>query len=172
MIFLALYTSISCGTRVKCWSTSKHTKRRSRSSYQRQFASNDPTMENIIVVTNLLDFTLRRIVHQTSVLCSPQQNGLAERMNRTLVEKASSMLHYNAVEPTWSAEAINCSADLINQLPSSAYRNVLYDRWTGKLPDSSHLRVFGSKGFAQKSKESRSKLDYERSGRLVISRLI
>ncbi|KAG3232401.1 hypothetical protein PI124_g22516 [Phytophthora idaei] len=131
------------------------------------------------------------IVHQTGVPYSPQQNGLAKRMNRTLVEKARAMLHYNAVELRWWTEAINCAAYLVNRLPTAAHKETPYERWTGEIPDFSHLKVFDSKGFAQIPKERRSKLDAKtlrcmfmgysmtskayrvvdlRTGRLVVSR--
>ncbi|OWZ14155.1 hypothetical protein PHMEG_00012411 [Phytophthora megakarya] len=72
------------------------------------------------------------IVHQKDVPYSPQQNGLAERMNRPLVEKARAMLHYNAVESRWWAETINCAAYLVNRLPAAAHKMTPYERWTGE----------------------------------------
>ncbi|KAG3120253.1 hypothetical protein PI125_g1338 [Phytophthora idaei] len=47
------------------------------------------------------------IVHQRTVPYSPQQNGEAERMNRTIMEKARSMLHYKAMPMYWWAEVVN-----------------------------------------------------------------
>ncbi|KAE9338286.1 hypothetical protein PF008_g12130 [Phytophthora fragariae] len=41
------------------------------------------------------------IVHQTTTPYTPQQNGLAERMNRTIVERARSMLYYQQVDKCW-----------------------------------------------------------------------
>ena len=46
------------------------------------------------------------IVHQRSVPYSPQQNVVAERMNRTIMEKSRSMLHYKGVSTAWWAEAV------------------------------------------------------------------
>ncbi|KAE9350619.1 hypothetical protein PF008_g6345 [Phytophthora fragariae] len=46
------------------------------------------------------------IVHQTSAPYSPQQNGLAERMNRTLMEMARSMLHGMQVDHQWWGEVL------------------------------------------------------------------
>jgi hypothetical protein len=40
---------------------------------------------------------LNGIVHQKTVPYSPQQNGVAERMNRTIMEKARSMLYYKGI---------------------------------------------------------------------------
>ncbi|GMF29760.1 unnamed protein product [Phytophthora fragariaefolia] len=55
------------------------------------------------------------IMHQRSVPYSPQQNGVAERMNRTIMEKARSMLYYKGVSTEWWAEAVNTAVYLINR---------------------------------------------------------
>nr|CCA28129.1 putative polyprotein [Albugo laibachii Nc14] len=47
------------------------------------------------------------MIHQTTVPYSPQQNELAERMNRTLTERARCMLSHMQVEEKWWAEAMN-----------------------------------------------------------------
>ncbi|CAH2109107.1 unnamed protein product [Euphydryas editha] len=60
------------------------------------------------------------IVHQTSTPYTPQHNGLAERMNRTLVEKARCMLfHANLQKKLW-AEAVVTAAYILNRSPNKA----------------------------------------------------
>ena len=49
---------------------------------------------------------------------SPEQNGIAERMNRTLNERARSMRLRAGLPKTFWAEAINTAAYLINRGPS------------------------------------------------------
>ena len=51
--------------------------------------------------------TLNGIVHQNTVPYSPQQNGAAERMNRTIMEKARSMLYYEGISTMWWAGAVS-----------------------------------------------------------------
>ncbi|KAE9153250.1 hypothetical protein PF005_g33422 [Phytophthora fragariae] len=46
------------------------------------------------------------IVHQKTEPYSPQQNGVAERMNRTIMEKARIMLYYKGISTMWWAEAV------------------------------------------------------------------
>ena len=41
------------------------------------------------------------IIHQNTVPYSPQHKGVAERMNRTIVETARSMMHYKHVAKQW-----------------------------------------------------------------------
>ena len=61
------------------------------------------------------------IVHQRSVPYSPQQNGVAERMNRTIMEKARSMLHYKVVSTEWWAEAVITAFYLISRSTNTAH---------------------------------------------------
>ncbi|POM58965.1 Rve domain containing hypothetical protein [Phytophthora palmivora] len=49
------------------------------------------------------------IMHQRTVPYSPQQNGVVERMNCTIIEKARSMLYYKGVSAKWWAEAQQCT---------------------------------------------------------------
>lgn len=51
---------------------------------------------------------------------SPEQNGVSERMNRTLVEKARSMLFDSGISKTFWGEAIETAAFLTNRSPASA----------------------------------------------------
>src|SRR4051812_22532939 len=63
---------------------------------------------------------LHRIKHQLSIPRQPKQNGVAERMNRTLLERARSIrLQADMPEGLW-AEAVNHAAFLINRSPSTA----------------------------------------------------
>lgn len=100
------------------------------------------------------------IVHQTTVPYTPQQNGLAERMNRTLVERARAMLEHMQVAKKWWAEALNTAVYITNRLPCAAHPDKTpYEVCFGQRPDVSHYRVFGSKGFAHIDKHKRSKFD-------------
>ena len=60
------------------------------------------------------------IKREKTTLYSPQQNGVAERMNRTLMEKARSMLSGAGLEQKFWAEAVATTYYLINRSPTSA----------------------------------------------------
>ena len=50
------------------------------------------------------------ITHQTSVPYNPQQNGVAERMNRTLMNMARSMMFFKNVKLMFQGDAIVCES--------------------------------------------------------------
>ena len=60
------------------------------------------------------------IARHRTVRHTPQQNGLAERMNRTLIEKVICMLFNANLSKHFWAKAVNTTAYLINRSPSSA----------------------------------------------------
>ena len=92
---------------------------------------------------------------------SPQQNGVSERMNRTLVESARSMIAHVGLSNIFWAEAISCSSYVRNRLPTSALKEgeTPYERWYGRKPDVSHFRVFGCMAYALVPDCERRKLD-------------
>uniref|UniRef100_A0AAV1UWU0 Integrase catalytic domain-containing protein n=1 Tax=Peronospora matthiolae TaxID=2874970 RepID=A0AAV1UWU0_9STRA len=99
------------------------------------------------------------IVHQRSVSYSPQQNGVAERMNRTIMENARSMLNYKDVSTEWWAEAVIAAVNLINRSTNTAHLDMTpYELEYTIKPQMDHLHVFGSQGFAHLNDVKRTKL--------------
>ncbi|GKD54631.1 retrovirus-related pol polyprotein from transposon TNT 1-94 [Tanacetum coccineum] len=99
------------------------------------------------------------ISHERSVARSPQQNGVVERRNRTLIEAAHTMLIYaKALLFLW-AEAVatacytlNCS--IIRLLHGKTPYELLHD----KLPDLSFFHVFGALCYLTNDSENLGKL--------------
>lgn len=75
---------------------------------------------------------------------TPQQNGLAERMNRTLIERAKCMLFDTDLPKHHWAEAINMAAYVINRSICSSHAKPPEAMWTEKRVKLSNLRIFGS----------------------------
>ena len=99
------------------------------------------------------------IEFQTTVPYNPEQNGVAERKNRTLCESARSML-FDADLPTkYWGEAISTACYVQNRLPTKAANKTPYELWNGTKPDVKHLRVFGSKAFVHVPEQKRTKWD-------------
>jgi hypothetical protein len=91
---------------------------------------------------------------------TPQHNGVAERMNRTLMEKSRSMLSGVGLGQEFWAEAVGTSCYLVNRSPSSVLDDKTpHEVWSGKKPSLQHLRVFGCDAYVHVPKENRSKLD-------------
>ncbi|GMF65420.1 unnamed protein product [Phytophthora lilii] len=89
-----------------------------------------------------------------------RQNGLAERMNRTITEMARSMLHSMQIERKWWGEAIMTAVHLVNRIPNSARPGVSpLEVLTGSKPVLDYLRVFGAKGFVHIDEVKWTKLD-------------
>ena len=92
---------------------------------------------------------------------TPQQNGCAERDNRTLVEAARAMLyaHSNLPKRLW-AELVNTAAYIINRTGVSAVEGKSpFELWFGKKPSIKHLKVIGTTCYAYIPEQKRKKLD-------------
>ena len=97
---------------------------------------------------------------QTTAPYTPQQNGVSERLNRTLVEMARTMLKHKKLEHSFWAEAITTANYIKNRCPTKALQDLTpHEVWTGRKPNIDHLRTFGSTAYAHIPKEKRSKLD-------------
>ncbi|KAE8906867.1 hypothetical protein PF007_g22869 [Phytophthora fragariae] len=104
--------------------------------------------------------TLNGIMHQRTVPYSPQQNGVAERMNRTIMENARSMLYYKSVPTEWWAEAVSTAVYLINRSTNTQHTSVTpYELGFKVKPTLEHLRMFGSHGYVHIDKAKRTKLE-------------
>ncbi|GJR38529.1 retrovirus-related pol polyprotein from transposon TNT 1-94 [Tanacetum coccineum] len=85
------------------------------------------------------------ISHQTFVARTPQQNGIVQRRNRTLVEAARTMLIFSKASLFLWAEAINTACYTQNRsLIRLRYNKTPYELMHDKKLDLSFLHVFGS----------------------------
>ena len=99
------------------------------------------------------------IRHELTVPKTPQQNGVAERLNRTLVETARSMLLDAKLPKRFWAEAISTAVYLKNRSPSKVTNMTPFEGWHGRKPKVNHFRVFGSDAYALIPKDERAKFD-------------
>lgn len=98
------------------------------------------------------------IRHETTVPHSPQQNGVAERANRSIMEKTRCMLREAGLEKKYWAEAVNTAVYLKNRSPTIAVRGYTpEEKWIKEKVTISHLRTFGCIAYAHK--QNRTKLD-------------
>ena len=100
------------------------------------------------------------IRHETTVAYTPEQNGVAERINRTILESARSMMHFASLSLSLWAEACNTAVYLLNRAATkSVDGKTPFEIWKGMKPNLSHIRVFGSTLYVHIPKENRGKLD-------------
>ncbi|CAL9011600.1 unnamed protein product [Prunus brigantina] len=91
---------------------------------------------------------------------TPQHNGIAERMNRTIVERIRTMLSHAKLPKSFWGEALMTVVDPINLSPSAPLNGDVPNKfWSGKDVSYNHLKVFGCGAFVHIPKDERSKLD-------------
>ncbi|KAF2345651.1 Integrase catalytic core [Trinorchestia longiramus] len=89
------------------------------------------------------------IVHQKTVPKTPEQNGVAERMNRTIFEAVRAMLSDSKLPKTFWVEAVSTAVYVKNRSPTSAHKNLTpYQALNGHKPNVQHFRTFGCMAFA------------------------
>ena len=103
----------------------------------------------------------RGIRHETTSSYSPESNGKAERLNRTLMDMARTMLrevpNVKRHACLW-AEAVHTANYLRNRMYTTSCKDrdkTPYEVILGKKPDVSHLRRFGAKAFVHVPKPKR-----------------
>ncbi|KAG8480419.1 hypothetical protein CXB51_025096 [Gossypium anomalum] len=81
------------------------------------------------------------IQHQLTTVYTPQQNGVCERKNRTVMDMARCLLFQSKLPNSFWAEAVNSSVYLLNKLPTHAVKDKTpFEAWHGLKPTVSHLK--------------------------------
>ena len=81
---------------------------------------------------------------------TPQQNGIAERYNRMIVEMARTMVNHTGLPLSFWVEAINTVVYICNRCISRALGETMtpHKLWTGSKPNMKHLKMFGCNAYA------------------------
>lgn len=111
----------------------------------------------------------RGITLETTAPHTPEQNGRAERDNRTIVESARTMLHAKQLPAYLWAEATATAVYTLNRTGQShsGGSQTPYELWTGRKPNLGHMRVFGSDAYAYVSKLKTTKFE-ARAKKLIL----
>ncbi|GAU33542.1 hypothetical protein TSUD_143350 [Trifolium subterraneum] len=100
------------------------------------------------------------IQHQFTVPYTPQQNGVSERKNRTVMEMARCLLFEKGIPKTFWAEAVNTSVYLLNLLPTKVLKGKTpFEAWYERKPSVEHLRIFGCVCYLHVPNVKRDKLE-------------
>src|SRR3954467_3943844 len=79
------------------------------------------------------------IVRQLTMPYTPQQNGVAERRNRTLMDIVRSMMPQDSLPVSFWGDALPTAAYLLNRVPSKSVELTSYELWTRRKPDLRHV---------------------------------
>ena len=96
------------------------------------------------------------ITRQYTVRARPQQNGVAERANRTIQEHVVAMLQESGLPPSFLGQAAAAYIHVGNRCATTSLTSKTpYEAWTQKKPDVSHLRVWGCTAYVHIQKDKR-----------------
>ena len=102
----------------------------------------------------------RGIKRRLSIPHTPQQNGIAERKNRTLLETARCLMLQSRLPARFWGEAVNTANYIRNRCPSKSLDGeTAYKYWNGKPPMILHLKPFGSLAMALDKNPNKGKFD-------------
>ena len=91
---------------------------------------------------------------------SPSQNGMAERMNHTIMECARCLLQDSGIPLEFWGHAFLTAVHIHNRIPSRSHNHTAPEEfWTGQQPSIGYFRVFSSRAWVHIPKERRKKLD-------------
>ncbi|KAL5858701.1 hypothetical protein ACOSQ3_006159 [Xanthoceras sorbifolium] len=83
------------------------------------------------------------IVAQYTMPGSPDQNGVAERRNRTLLDMVRSMLSSSNLPKSLWTEALKTAVYILNRVPTKAVPKTPFELWKGWKPSLRHMRIWG-----------------------------
>jgi hypothetical protein len=90
------------------------------------------------------------IKHEFTTVYTPAQNGVAERLNRTLMEKTRCILMESGVPLQFWAEALKTANVIRNHVSTKICgEKTPMELWTGRKPNIRYFRIFGCKVFAR-----------------------
>ncbi|KAG8949046.1 hypothetical protein FRC04_009120 [Tulasnella sp. 424] len=100
------------------------------------------------------------IIREQTVRATPSQNGVAERLNRTLAEGIVAMLNQANLPQNFWAFAVVYLAKILDVTPSSALSDTTsYEVWNGVKPDLTMFRTFRCRMFVNVLKKDRKNLE-------------
>nr|KAJ0219071.1 hypothetical protein LSAT_V11C300118320 [Lactuca sativa] len=105
-----------------------------------------------------IHFESTGIIHQTTAPYTPQQNGVAERKNRTLKEMVNSMLSYSGLSEGFWGEVMLTACYILNRTPNKRSKNTPYELWCKKVPNLSYLKIWGCRAVVRLTEPKRKTL--------------
>ena len=98
------------------------------------------------------------IARQLTMPYTPQQNGVAERRNRTLLEMVRLMMAQANLLISYWGDTLLTAAYILNRVSSKSVSSTPYGLWTNKKPDLNNLQPWGSIGYVHNTSHRHGKL--------------
>ena len=83
------------------------------------------------------------IVSQLTAPGTPQQNGVAERRNRTMLDMVRSMMSYSSLPLSFWGYTLQTEVYILNVVPSKSIQHTPLELWSGLKPSLRHIRIWG-----------------------------
>ncbi|GJS54432.1 zinc finger, CCHC-type containing protein [Tanacetum coccineum] len=107
------------------------------------------------------------IARQLTAPYSPQQNGVVERRNRTIMSMTRCMMKATNMPQNFWAEAVRHAIHILNSVPTKALEDITpYEAIKQRKPNLENLRIFGCIAYAKVPSQHLTKLD-DRSIKMV-----
>ncbi|GJV07573.1 ribonuclease H-like domain, reverse transcriptase, RNA-dependent DNA polymerase [Tanacetum coccineum] len=107
------------------------------------------------------------IARQLTAPYSPQQNGVVERRNRTIMSTTRCMMKATNMPQNFWAEAVRHAIYILNSVPTKALEDITpYEAIKQRKPNLENLRIFGCIAYAKVPSQHLTKLD-DRSIKMV-----
>ncbi|KAG7536804.1 Ribonuclease H-like superfamily [Arabidopsis suecica] len=100
------------------------------------------------------------IKRQLTTAYTPQQNGVAERKNRTIMNMVRTVLREKEIPRSFWPEAVQWANHVLNRSPTVAVKDKTPEEaWSDKKPSVEHFKILGCVGHVHVSDVKRTKLD-------------
>ena len=100
----------------------------------------------------------KEIIRQLTIPGTPQQNGVAERRNRTFLDMVRSMMVQGNLPISYWGDALLTAAYILNRVPSKLVPSTPYELWTGEKPNLGNLWAWGSAAYVHNTSHKYGKL--------------
>ena len=98
------------------------------------------------------------IARQLTIFYTPQQNGVAEKRNKTLLDMVRSMMAQAKLSIFFWRDALLIATYILNRVSSKSVSSTPYKLWNGEKPDLGNLHLWGCAAYVHNNSHQYGKL--------------